>query len=438
IKLKEYEEKGKEQGLYRGKGLFVLSGGLLTGTGKEKFEIKEDQNTVEYVFTELGRVEIRKTYVFYRSLDQIDLAIKITNLSDRRQDLSYQIEGPSELDETAAISGRSFDETVALIDDKMFKIKSLKENQEKQGNIAWVGVKNRYFALIVKPADVPRAIQLKKRDNKIMTTLISREVYLGPGESVNNEYFIYAGPLKEKDLVQAGYGMERMLDYGFFGGVSKKLLSLLSFLYKITKNWGVAIILLTVLINTLLFPLTYKSFSSMQKMKKVQPHIQKLRDLHKDNPQKLNKETMELYKKYNVNPLGGCLPMLLQMPIFIALYQGLMRSVELKGAHFLWVKDLAGPDAVALPFSLPFLGDHLNILPLLMVGMMVLQQKISQGGSSEGVSEEQAKQQKMMMLMMPVFFGFLFYKMPSGLVLYWLTNTILMTGEQTFISKRTG
>lgn len=164
----------------------------------------------------------------------------------------------------------------------------------------------------------------------------------------------------------------------------------------------------------------------------------KLKELHKDNPHKLNKETMELYKKYNVNPLGGCLPMLLQMPIFIALYQGLMRSIELKGAHFLWIKNLARPEAVPLPFSLPVIGASINILPLLMVGMMVIQQKISQGSTTEGTTPEQAKQQKMMMMFMPIIFGFLFYQMPSGLVLYWLTNTVLMTAEQIFIVKRTG
>ncbi len=129
--------------------------------------------------------------------------------------------------------------------------------------------------------------------------------------------------------------------------------------------------------------------------------------------------------------------MLLQMPIFIALYQGLMRSIELKGAHFLWIKDLAKPDAVPLPVSLPLVGASLNILPILMAGIMVLQQKLSQGLSAGAMTEQQAQQQKMMMLFMPLLFGFLFYNMPSGLVLYWLTNTMLMTVEQTFISKHT-
>jgi YidC/Oxa1 family membrane protein insertase len=172
-------------------------------------------------------------------------------------------------------------------------------------------------------------------------------------------------------------------------------------------------------------------------MKKIQPHLQKLKELHKDNPQKLNKETMELYKKYNINPLGGCLPLLLQFPIFIALYQGLIRSIDLKGAGFLWVKDLSAPDALfTLPFNIPFIGNEFNLLPVLMIGAMFFQQKISQGNMAGGVSSEQQQQQKMMMLFMPLIFGVFFYKMPSGLVLYWLTNTLLMTFEHRFIGKR--
>jgi len=234
-------------------------------------------------------------------------------------------------------------------------------------------------------------------------------------------------------MAEFEYGFEETIDYGWFGVISKGLLTVLRFFRKWTGNWGVAIILLTLLVNLISFPLTKKSFVSMHRMKNVQPHIQKLKDLHKDNPQKLNKEMMELYKKYNVNPFGGCLPMLMQIPIFIALYQGLIKAVQLKGAHFLWIQDLAKPDAVNLPFSLPLIGAHMNILPVMMVVMMFFQQKIQ--GAAAAMSPEQASQQKMMLVAMPVFFGFLFYNMPSGLVLYWLTNTILMTGEQLFLKK---
>jgi YidC/Oxa1 family membrane protein insertase len=177
----------------------------------------------------------------------------------------------------------------------------------------------------------------------------------------------------------------------------------------------------------------------MQQMKKIQPHLQKLKEMHKDNPQKLNKETMELYKKYNVNPLGGCLPLLLQMPIFIALYQGLIHSIRLKGAHFLWIKDLASPDAIVKMSSpLPLIGKNINLLPLLMIGAMFFQQKTSQINTGTEISAQQQQQQKTMMLLMPLLFGVFFYKMPSGLVLYWLTNTVLMTVEHKFISGKIG
>jgi YidC/Oxa1 family membrane protein insertase len=157
----------------------------------------------------------------------------------------------------------------------------------------------------------------------------------------------------------------------------------------------------------------------MKQMQALQPKIETLRAAHKDNPQKVNKETMEMYKKYKINPLGGCLPMLLQMPVFFALYQVLMKSIELRGAQFFWIKDLSQPDRLIA--NIP----------------MFLQQKQSTAPktSSAGASDQMAQQQRMMMFMMPVLFGVLFYKLPSGLVLYWLTNTILTIVEQGMFLK---
>jgi len=161
----------------------------------------------------------------------------------------------------------------------------------------------------------------------------------------------------------------------------------------------------------------------MKEMQLLQPKIEALRKEHKDNPQALNKEIMELYKEHKVNPLGGCLPLLLQMPIFFALYQALMRSVSLRGAKFLWIKDLSAPDQLfTLKNSLPFLGNQVNILPILMAIGMFVQQKISMVKTTG----EAAQQQKIMSIIMPVMFGVIFYQMPSGLVLYWFVNSTLM------------
>ena len=168
----------------------------------------------------------------------------------------------------------------------------------------------------------------------------------------------------------------------------------------------------------------------MKDMQVLQPRIEELRKTYKDNPQKLNKEIMELYREHKVNPFGGCLPLVLQMPIFFGLYQGLMRSVALKGANFLWIKDLSEPDRLfVLTNSLPLLGKEINILPIIMAIGMFFQQKLSMvstGGSS-------AEQQKMMMIIFPVMFGVIFYHMPSGLVLYWFINSLLMTAYQFHI-----
>ncbi|MDD2680043.1 MAG: YidC/Oxa1 family membrane protein insertase, partial [Candidatus Omnitrophica bacterium] len=157
-----------------------------------------------------------------------------------------------------------------------------------------------------------------------------------------------------------------------------------------------------------------------------------LRKQYKDNPQKMNKEIMELYRTHKVNPFGGCLPLILQMPIFFALYNALMRSVALKGAKFLWIKDLSEPDKLfILPVSLPVLSNEFNILPLIMAIGMFFQQKIS----SAAASGPSAEQQKIMLIVMPVMFGLIFYRMPSGLVLYWLVNSLLMLGFQLQMNR---
>jgi len=167
-------------------------------------------------------------------------------------------------------------------------------------------------------------------------------------------------------------------------------------------------------------------------MQLLQPKIEELRKNYKDNPQKLNKEIMELYKQHKVNPFGGCIPLILQIPIFFALYQALIRSIALKGAKFLWIKDLSEPDRFfSLPTTIPIIGNEINILPILMAIGMFVKQKISMSKVSSGSAE----QQKMMMILMPIMFGVIFYHMPSGLVLYWFVNSALMLVYQIRISK---
>jgi YidC/Oxa1 family membrane protein insertase len=191
--------------------------------------------------------------------------------------------------------------------------------------------------------------------------------------------------------------------------------------------------LLSMTTYSILFPLSIKQMRSMKEMQKLQPHIEEMRKTYKDNPQKMNKEIMELYRLHKVNPLSGCLPILLQMPIFFALYPVLMRSAFLRGADFLWIKDLSSPDKIAtLPAMLPFLKNEVNLLPVVLAILMFVQQKMTLKSTP---SSAQAEQQKMMMVIMPIMFGFIFYHMPAGLVLYWLVNSVLMLIFQVRLSK---
>lgn len=414
--------------------IFSITSDILPGVESRNYKAEQGPNNLKYTFVKSGTASVTKNYTFHKSTDYIGLDVLIQNLSQGELKISYKMVGPSFMEDIGRIKGRSFVEVNAKIGAKVVKKSNIRKVWTEQGDVSWLGMKTRYFTVLLKPfANLLSVFVEPGRDNKPRTVVETREYVLGPGDSVKDEYFVYAGPIDENKLASFGYGLEEIVDYGWFGAITKILLVMLRFFYKISRNWGFAILLLTLAINVISFPLTKKSFLSMQKLKDVQPHMQKLRELHKDNPQKLNKEMMELYRKYNVNPFGGCLPMLLQLPIFVALYNGLIRAVELKGANFLWIKDLSRPEDIPLPVSLPLIGNHINILPLIMVALMFVQQKLTQ--PSSGMSGEQESQQKMMAIIMPAFLGVLFYSMPSGLVLYWLTSTSLMIVEQFALLK---
>jgi len=338
-----------------------------------------------------------------------------------------------------AEQNKMFIETSAKVNGTPVKFKRAKPGDIiiNQGVVNWTALKSKYFSLIFKPLATTRSrFYTQSGPGAIITGVESESLSIPPSTAVENKFVLFAGPSHIPVLREAGYDFEETINYGFFGGISKAILSILRMTYSIVHSWGVAIILLSILLNLIILPLTMKSFTSMQKMQELHPQMEKLKIANKDNPQKLNKEIMELYKKYKINPLSGCLPMLIQMPIFVALYQALTKSLELRSASFLWIKDLSSPDAVPLPFTLPFLGSSINILPLVMVGAMVLQQKISTKTMGGAITEEQKQQQKMMLVIMPIMFGFIFYNMPSGLVLYWVLNTALTIVEQGAILKK--
>ncbi|UCG52606.1 MAG: membrane protein insertase YidC, partial [Candidatus Latescibacterota bacterium] len=247
---------------------------------------------------------------------------------------------------------------------------------------------------------------------------------------------LYLGPIDYGILKSFGRGLERNVDMGvkIFRPVSQGILWSLVKLYKVIPNYGIVIIILSVFTKILFYRLTHKSFKSMRDMQALQPKLQALKEKYKDDRQKISQETMKLYKEAGVNPLGGCLPMLLQMPVFIALFNVLRNTIELRRAPFAgWINDLSQQDVLfRLPVSLPFIGDAFSVLPILMGAGMLFQSKI--GGSIAGPSSS-ATQPKAFTYMLPIVFTVLFYRMPSGLVLYWIVNTVLSVAQQYYINK---
>jgi len=247
-------------------------------------------------------------------------------------------------------------------------------------------------------------------------------VLLQPGQSHTITTHWYAGSRDYRQILAASHPMANLFPQGLLGTLGQGLLAVLRWLYRVTHNYGLAIIGLTLTVSLVLFPLTWLQLrmtrSTTAQMQVIQPKLERLREQYKDNPQKLNREMMELYKAHKINPfaqLGGCLPMLLQFPVFIALYNTINFSVELRGARFLWIRDLTAPDRAVVVAGLP-----INALPLAMMGAMFLQQKLSpmKPTSAPGMPN--------MSLMMTLVFGLMFYSLPSALVLYWLTNTLIM------------
>jgi len=210
--------------------------------------------------------------------------------------------------------------------------------------------------------------------------------------------------------------LDKSINLGWFGIIAKPLLIILKFFYSFTRNYGVAIILLTFLIKIIFHPLSIKSFKSMKEMQRLQPMIKEIKEKYKNDKERMNKEVMELYKRYRVNPLGGCLPMLIQFPVFIALYNALLNSIELRHTPFiLWIKDLSAKD----PYY---------VTPIIMGVTMLIQQRMTPHTGDPT--------QEKIMYIMPIVFTIMFLNFPSGLVLYWLVNNILSIGQQYFINKK--
>jgi len=400
---------------------FPLKLGFLVDDGSLKYvKVNSNQNEITFVAQD-GAKKVTKNFLFSNSNYALDLQIKIQNISSS----PIEINSPLVLgimDLSSKNEQLRYQDIYFSAPEKSFHKPAAKEY--KSDKLKVMGLRDRYFCLIVQPENNTYYGFIKKLGQAESEIGLSTDALtLQPGAQIGHLFHIYLGPQDLKAINQVNPDWAGIINFGTFDFISQILLQALEFLYRLVHNWGLAIIILSILVYLLLYPLSLKQMRSMKEMQAIQPKVEEIRKQYKDNPQKMNKEIMELYKLHKVNPFGGCLPLILQMPIFFALYNALMRSVALRGARFLWIKDLSEPDRLfTLPVSLPVLGNELNILPIIMAIGMFFQQKISSAASG-GAS---AEQQKMMLIIMPVMFGFIFYRMPSGLVLYWLINSILM------------
>jgi YidC/Oxa1 family membrane protein insertase len=280
--------------------------------------------------------------------------------------------------------------------------------------VAWAGFEAQYFLTVALPADAPGRAAMGPADG----TAVARVSGSGGGTA----FTVYAGPKQQDVLAAVGHELDRAVDFGWFWFIALPLLEALRLIYNVTGNYGVAIIVLTTVIKVLTIPLTQVTFRNMREMQKIQPQMLKLRERFKDDQVAMQKEMMELYRRHRVNPFSGCLPMLLQLPIFVGLYNALSHAIELRHAPFgFWIDDLSSPDRLMIA------GFGVPVLTLLMGASMLVQQWLSP-------QQGDPTQQRMMMIM-PIIFTFMFINFRSGLVLYWLVNNVLTIGHQYYMLR---
>jgi len=411
---------------------------------------RQETGTIEFRYLTADGIEVSKLFRFSRDSYLITLEVRVRNNTSRaiaegnflvaygpgvglvkktlqrgRKSIPFAswIDGGLVRDFAGKEIGKGFVKKTTLKWD---------EPRLRKGLVGWTAMRSPYFAvaLIPEKEEAVAGVRLLEREDGTRQVALAMSPFsLREGEAFRKTLSLYLGPQDIDVLRQSGSHLEMLVDFGFWSWIARPIYALLKIFYKWFGNYGLSIIVLSLTIKLVFYPFTHKSFEAMKNMqegmKSVQPEIDALKEKYKDNPQKLNKATMELYKKRGVNPLGGCkggcLPLLFQTPVFFALYAVLYNAIELRQApFFFWVTDLSSPD----PYK---------VLPILMGGTMYLQQKLTGMGGSGGAQPDQAK---MMSIMMPVVLTFVFLNLPSGIVLYWLCFNVFTSLQQLLIKRK--
>ncbi|WP_417383996.1 membrane protein insertase YidC [Gimesia sp.] len=401
-----------------------------------------------------------KDFREFRDTDQagymVHFDIKVINHSQAIQKLDYQLLGPIGIPLENAENTRKFrDLRIGFLQDdksvdtKIFTASEIIENINAQNvekysrAFQFAGVDIQYFAALLTPDGKnydPQLVNGEMESNysasiepvliqrnpnvetqsRITVKVNSRDLDLAPGADITHSYAMYTGP-KRESLLGPPLNATEIMDLGIFGPVAKLMLWLLTTLHGFGLSYGIAIICLTIIVRGSLYPLSRKQAIGAQKMKELQPQIAELKKKYGDDREKLGRAQMELFSKNNYNPLAGCLPIFMQLPIFFGLYTALNNAVQLRGTPFLWVDNLAAPDALfTMPFALPFLGNQFNLLPIVTVGLFVIQQKLFMPPPTDKDQELQHKIMNYMMIGM----GFMFYHVPAGLCVYFIASSL--------------
>jgi len=385
-------------------------GGVQYAANKTTFSLSVDQTDSLILTGSLPNgTAIRKKFDFSGSSYTFDLSVELPGTVDAKAIAAVIVPLPTE--KASAVAGT--EKAIAFSAGKLVErqLTAMTSETTRLDGALWAGFSNRYFVSLV----------VSEQDTKtVVMGPVSGTPVVSVGESTSDgvaKFKVLLGPKEPAVLRAAGSQLDRALDFGWFWFIAIPLLSLLRLFHTAIGNYGIAIILLTVLVKVATIPLTRAQYRSMQKMQKIQPELERLRQRQKEDPSAMQKDMMELYRKHGVNPFSGCVPMFLQIPIFVGLYNALLNAIELRHAPFMgWINDLSAPDYLVIA------GVPIPVLVILMGASMLAQQWMTpmQGDPT----------QRRMMMFMPVIFTAMFLNFPSGLVLYWLVNNVISVAQQ--------
>ncbi len=438
LNYKEHDSQDKTFALFNAKHHYMMQSGLIGDglpthrstfrrvDGPTKLAEGADELKVRLEATAPNGTKVAKILTFKRGSYLVDVAWEIDNHGDKplTTHAYYQLQRDDVAPEGETMMVLTFTGPAVYTDADKYQKVSFEDIAKDKAKFAkaadngWLAMVQHYFVSAFVPKEkTPREYYMRKVEgsNIYQSGVIVPVGEIAPGAKGETSVSLYAGPQEQAALKEVAPGLDLVVDYGWLTVVAAPIFWALQAIYKLVGNWGWAIVVLTIIIKAIFFPLSAASYKSMAKMRVLTPRLMQLKERYADDKQRLNQEMMKMYQTEKVNPLGGCLPILVQIPVFIALYWVLLGAVEMRGAPWiLWIKDLAAPD----PYY---------ILPVIMIVSMIIQTKLN----PTPPDPIQAK----MMMAMPFIFGVMFLWFPAGLVLYWVVNNILSIAQQWQITR---